>query len=196
MKKWWWEFSVRTVLSLLKPSNYTEDRYSDDVRLSDEAKENLVLEEIRRRYDFDESRRKAVESKTSIIIGIDTLIVALLPSFPFGLTSLIVILAPVIVSVLLGVRVLRIRGYKVAGKDDVRDYMGYVTGELDQSLMRRLIRSYIESVNHNSQLNDDKYANYKWAYRFTVSSILLIAIVVIAESVCSSESIRCAALLR
>ncbi|WP_154019097.1 hypothetical protein [Halococcus agarilyticus] len=127
------------------------DKFKDTVRLGDEETEKLVLSEVRRRYEFEESRRESVESKTNILIGINALLASLVTVFSFALIPTLVIIAMVVVSIVLSIYVLKPRKYDVPGKENIDDFMGYVTSQKGESLMRRLIRSYIISIERNKR---------------------------------------------
>lgn len=163
-----------------------QKRFESNVSLSDEKTEELVLEEIRRRYEFGEGRRRSVEFKTSIIIGIDALLASLVSSQSFGLILVSIIISLVLISTILGIQVLRVRGYMIAGKENIDDYMGYVTSDRQESLMRRLIRSYIVSIENNKKLNDYKYGRYRWAYRCVAAAVVVVSIATIIQSGCST----------
>lgn len=104
-------------------STTTEDDVSEAPSL------DIALDEIRRKYDEEEERRTSIESKASIVIGINALITSLVTIFLSDALLIGVLLsAPVIVSTIFNLRVLQVHEYHRPGKE-VKDFYQYVEND-------------------------------------------------------------------
>lgn len=135
----------------------------------------VTLEEARRRYDDEEQRRISIESKTSMVIGIDALIISLVSGLlDFGTIISIIVITPALLSVYFGLRNLELRDYGRPGNeiDEFYKYAQLGTAEAkDQFLL-----SYIGAVEKNLQLNEQKISKFRASYLLSAISIGLLAI--------------------
>jgi len=160
----------------------------DDTDEDDDASEpirDLTLEEARRRYDDEESRRYGVESKIGTIITVDALIISIVGIFsslgPFAILSM----ATALCSVGIGLWTLRTRDYNRPGKP-IDDFLQY--GDMTESAQRKqLLFDYIVALDGNENAenpenrevgnrkrNDKKYTYFDICVLLTGISLALI----------------------
>jgi hypothetical protein len=135
----------------------------------------ITLEEARKRYQDEERRQNSVESKTSMLTGINVLIISLTTAFFEQNIFLIgIIILPALVSAYLGLRILQIRSYDRPAKniDDFYQYAKQKPAEVEDTLLN----SYIGTTSKNKSRNDEKVENFKTAYLLTMFSLTLIVI--------------------
>lgn len=150
----------------------------------------VTLEEARQRYEDEERRRSAVESKIGTIITVDALIVSIVGVFSSGFGDSVsyyelVGVALAIISVAIGLWTMRTKDYNRPGKD-IDDFLQY--GELDDGEQRHeLLLSYIVAIDGNEDAtntqnriignrkrNDQKYTHYDICGVLTGLSLLAV----------------------
>lgn len=161
-----------------------QEQSADDVTASDKFPAiELTVEEAQRRYDDEEQRRTALESKTSMVIGINALVISLVSSFgQLDIAVRIIVLIPALVSSFIGLRLLGIRDYARPGKD-IDQFYQYARQEHD-GLLDTLLVSYIETIEENTSKNDRKVTKFQHAYKLSFLSLLLIALTPLLTTVC------------
>lgn len=146
----------------------------------------ITLEEARRRYDEEGQRNNSLESKTSMLIGINALIISLASAFleqgPI-VTGFIVL--PALFSTYLGLRILEIRDYGRPGKE-IGEFYKYAKFDPPAALKDRLLVSYMETVEENKSKNDEKVDDFTVSYWLTLGSIVLIVAIPIVQSIMST----------
>lgn len=179
------KFVLDFISSLHWNTTSREEQSIGSTEISNADKEKVVLEELRRRYSFEESRRKSVESKTSIVIGINALLVSLLLILSFSLATTIVTVVLAIASVSAGGIVLKPRLYSTTGKNDVYDSLEYLSDLNDTPLIREITLEYMKSIRKNEEKNEIKYECYRIMLTFTFTLIMVISIFVLRRAACS-----------
>jgi len=110
----------------------TDDDESGDS--SPDAIRDITLEEARRRYNDEETRRSGVESKIGTIITVDALIISIVGIFSdVGLYAILSMVAALF-SVGLGLWTLRTRDYNRPGKP-IDDFLQY--GDMTKAAQRK-----------------------------------------------------------
>jgi hypothetical protein len=129
-----------------------ENGDDDSDASSTDAIRDLTLEEARRRYDDEESRRYGVESKIGTIITVDALIISIVGIFSslgiFAILSMVTALC----SVAIGLWTLRTRDYNRPGKS-IDDFLQY--GDMTEAAQRKqLLFDYIVALDGNEDAED------------------------------------------
>lgn len=137
-----------------------------------------TLEEARLRYRDEEKRRSAFESKTSVLIAANALIIGISTVFFDDIGVLILIPTGLaIVSSGFCLLVLRLKDYKIPGKK-VNHFYAYAA-ENPAKVRDTLLVSYINAIEHNTRKNENKTKNFKYSYWATISSLVAIFLIII-----------------
>jgi len=162
-----------------------EDKSADDrdvIVPSEFPSLELTLEEARRQYNDEETRRDTVENKIGTVVTVDALLISFGALFNQGLPSLllIVILIPALVSAGLGLHAIRSRDYERPGKNiwDFYDYSEYgdVSAQREQFLL-----DYVSATGENKKKNDPKFGIFNTCIKLTFTSLALLLIIPIID---------------
>jgi hypothetical protein len=162
-----------------------EDDGDDSDASSTDAIRDLTLEEARRRYNDEESRRYGVESKIGTIITVDALIISIVGIFSSLGTFAILSMVTALCSVGIGLWTLRTRDYTRPGKP-IDDFLQY--GDMTEAAQRKqLLFDYIVALDGNEDAenpadrevgnrkrNDRKYTYFDVCVLLTGVSLALI----------------------
>jgi len=143
------------------------------IDLNDFPTLSTTLSEARERYNEEESRREAVESKIGIVITVDALIISLASIFQ-NISGLVVglLLLPALASAGLGLYGIKSREYNNPGKDIGDFYQYSKMGEKEQK--DQLLLDYITSTTKNRERNNNKYCIFNICITMTFISLLAI----------------------
>jgi hypothetical protein len=119
----------------------------------------LTLEEARRKYEEEESRRGAVEQKIGIVVTIDALIVSVNGIYS-ELTPILLFIStiPALVSAALGLWTIRSQKYVKPAKE-IEDFYAYAEMSVAEQ-REQLLLDYINATAKNITTNDIKFTNY------------------------------------
>lgn len=162
-----------------------EDGDDGSSESSTDAIRDLTLEQARRRYDDEESRRYGVESKIGTIITVDALIISIVGIFSSLGIFAILSMTTALCSVALGLWTLRTRDYNRPGKP-IDDFLQY--SEMTEAAQRKqLLLNYIVALDGNEDAenpanqvvgnrtrNDRKYTHFDVCVLLTGISLALI----------------------
>ena len=142
----------------------------------------LTLEEARRRYDDEESRRDTVENKIGIVVTVDALLISFGAIFSQGIhpLALVLIMFHALVSAGLGLHAIRSRSYERPAKDiwNFYDYSDY-DGKSDQQ--EQLLLDYVRAAGKNKEKNDPKFKIFNICISLTFLSLFLILATPVAQ---------------
>lgn len=142
----------------------------------------LTLEEARRQYDDEETRRDTVENKIGIVVTVDALLISFGALFNQGINPiiLVIVLVPALVSAGLGLHAIRSRDYERPGKDiwNFYDYSDYDNAG-DQR--EQLLLDYVRTTGKNKEKNDPKFGVFNTCIKLTFVSLLLLLATPIAS---------------
>lgn len=142
---------------------------------------SIALEEARRRFDQEKQRRNSLESKASIVIGADALIVALATSFlNVHVFLLLAILILAMASAYFSLQVLELQQYARAGKE-IDDFVQYAK-ESPSEATKQLLISYINATERNRRKNSDKVTAFTRSYYATFFAIVMTGVAPIIQT--------------
>lgn len=167
-----------------------EDELKDeeDPPYSSNQSLDIALDEARRKYNEEEQRRTSIESKSSIVIGINALIASLVTAVTDDVMLILILLAvPITMSTVFGLKILQIQEYNRPGKE-TKDFYQYSTKERAE-VHDELLISYINAIAGdpdrdiagNKEKNDYKIKLFQKSYSLTVTSVILIISVPVFE---------------
>ena len=167
-------------------SDYEEENQSDDERDVVSPEEfktlELTLDEARRQYDDEESRREAVEGKIGIVVTVDALLISVVALFADTLNPFVrlVVLAPALASTVIGLYAIRSRHYDRPGKA-IEDFHDYSEFENVGDQREQLLLDYVVSTVSNKGKNDPKYKIFNVCIMLTFISLLLVFAIPVAD---------------
>jgi len=137
----------------------------------------LTLEEARRQYDDEETRRDTVENKIGIVVTVDALLISFGALFNQGLHSILlaVILLPALVSAGLGLHAIRSRDYERPGKN-IWDFYDYSEYDGVDSQREQLLLDYVRATGENKKKNDPKFGTFNNCIKLTFASLVLLLV--------------------
>ncbi|WP_137284198.1 hypothetical protein [Halorussus salinisoli] len=141
---------------------------------------DLTLEEARRRYENEEQRRDAVESKIGTVVTVDALIISFGGLFS-DLNSLLVlaVLLPAILSAGIGLFGIRSQKYGKPGLD-IEDFHEYSKmGETEQK--EHFLLAYEVATGDNEDLNSTKFKVFNYCVGYTFLSLVLVLLSPLAQ---------------
>ena len=137
----------------------------------------LTLEEARRQYDDEETRRDTVENKIGIVVTVDTLLISFSTLFNQGLHPILLIgiLLPALFSAGLGLHAIRSRDYERPGKN-IWDFYDYSEYDGMDSQREQLLLDYVRATGENKKKNDPKFGIFNNCIKLTFASLVLLLI--------------------
>jgi len=152
---------------------------------------DLTLEEARRQYDDEETRRDTVENKIGIVVTVDALLISFGALFNQGLhpLALVAILLPALVSAGLGLHAIRSRDYERPGKNiwDFYDYSEYDNADAQRE---QLLLDYVRTTGKNKEKNDPKFGVFNNCIKLTFASLVLLLITPVASEFGILDTLR------
>lgn len=133
-----------------------------------------TLNEIKYRYELEEERRQSLENKAGILIGFIGVIIAIIFSVVNDLTILY-LLVPFFILIGLALTyaffVIRLKKVDIPHKEDTEDFYQYA--EMDKEKVEDdFLRNYIVATEKLENINDEKVARLKRAFKLTLGSIV------------------------
>lgn len=143
---------------------------------------SIALEEMRRQYDDEETRREAVETKTSALLALDAVLIPIVisisssQSFPVRIGLIVLLLG----SAALCILTLQRERYR-RPLNSPENILPYAQSE-PATFESEFLKNYIISIYHNRQVNDRRYQKFKWALLVTAIGIMATGIAAIAPT--------------
>ena len=153
--------------------------WNEDLELEnyeDISRSDLVLEEARRLFDWEEDRRKTIENKPRILIGINALIISITAGFSLSGTLINFVLLSSLLSAVIGV--LPLLNWKYQRPVDYEDIYP-LSEKSSYDSERMVLRNYRESIRWNKWINGIKYDLFKFSLGSTISSMVLLSLKVL-----------------
>lgn len=160
------------------PADQEDERETGDICGVENWELVPLVEEARRRFDGEENRRSIVETKISFIVAVDALVISLVGSSLFPDISLIAsgaLIAPAIVSAIIGISQMRVRIYTTPFAD-FKEYYPFAKQETENQIYDRILISNIEATMDNAELNTSKYKWLNVCLVLTFVSLLLVSL--------------------
>lgn len=142
----------------------------------------LALEEIRRRYDDEENRRNAIETKISGLLALDAILLSVV-----GVGSLIDSQQRILVVILLLLSAiiawfgLKPQEYK-RPISNVRDYVRFAQDSKEE-FQSYFLEKYLVALHYNEKSNEKRYSRFNTASIMTMVSVIFLVGSIVWESV-------------
>jgi multisubunit Na+/H+ antiporter MnhG subunit len=175
-----------------------EEETADDrdvIDPSDFQTLELTLEEARRQYDDEETRRDTVENKIGIVVTVDALLISFGALFNRGPSSLalVVILLPALVSAGLGLHAIRSRDYERPGKN-IWNFYDYSEYDRSDAQREQLLLDYVRTTGKNKEKNDPKFGVFNICIKLTFASLVLLLVTPVVYELGLLDTLRPAVL--
>ncbi|MFC4541866.1 hypothetical protein ACFO5R_07980 [Halosolutus amylolyticus] len=158
------------------------DQENEAINPDEFSSANIGLEETRRRFDLEEKRSDVIETKAGTIFALNAIIISAISLLEdIYTTSKIIIVVLAMISAVQALRVLRTHNYQrpMQHSRNISRYISLSQKEFE----KKFIELYIESIENNKRINNDRIGKYQWALWLTVLTILIFAIVSIGSQI-------------
>jgi hypothetical protein len=144
---------------------------------------DIVLDEVRRKLDFQFEQIDSLDTKSGIILGINGVLMALLitsivayPNLP-NLVLVKVALAPIFASLLISFISIATRKWdKPPQLDRLRSY--YINQDANETKLK-IVDIVMDAINKNEKPIDEKICLWRWSYSVLAFGLGLLAVWVI-----------------
>lgn len=134
---------------------------------------SIALEEARRNYDTEQSRKSNIEVKIGTIIAVDALVISIVSVFgTMYIPTRLAILIPVVIAIGFALQAFSSREYLKPGPP-VDELFGAARNDI-MNTQKNFIQNYRQAIKHNAQRNSDRMKTLKKCFWLTVFSVFLL----------------------